>query len=77
MCPDWEPNRRPIGSQAGTPSTEPHQPGLINSFLRHANMTAVTIQSNKIVQNEVKDNQALLERSYSNSVVDFLATLIL
>ena len=40
-------------------------------------MTAVTIQSNKIVQNEVKDNQALLERSYSNSVVDFLATLIL
>ena len=28
MCPDWESNPRPFGSQAGTPSTEPHQPGL-------------------------------------------------
>ena len=27
MCPDWESNRRPFGSQAGTQSTEPHQPG--------------------------------------------------
>ena len=27
-------------------------------------MTAVTIQSNKIVSNEVKDNWALLEPSY-------------
>ena len=27
-------------------------------------MTAVTIQSNKIVSNEVKDNQTLLEPSY-------------
>ena len=26
MCPDWESNRRPFGSQAGTQSTEPHQP---------------------------------------------------
>ena len=25
---DWESNRRPSGSQAGTQSTEPHQPGL-------------------------------------------------
>ena len=26
MCPDWESNRRPFGSQAGTQSTDPHQP---------------------------------------------------
>ena len=30
----------------------------------HADMTTVTIQSNKIVSNEVKDNQLLLEQSY-------------
>ena len=29
MCPDWEFNQRPFGSQAGTQSTEPHQPGEI------------------------------------------------
>ena len=33
-------------------------------FKLHVNMTAVTIQSNKIVLNQVKDNQALLESSY-------------
>ena len=27
LCPDWESNQRPFGSQAGTPSTEPHHPG--------------------------------------------------
>ena len=27
MCPDWGSNWRPFGSQAGTQSTEPHQPG--------------------------------------------------
>ena len=26
VCPDWESNRLPFGSQAGTRSTEPHQP---------------------------------------------------
>ena len=30
MCPDWESNRQPFGSQAGAQSTEPHQPGLNN-----------------------------------------------
>ena len=33
-------------------------------FLMHADMTAVTLQSNKIVLNEVKDSQALLEPLY-------------
>ena len=28
LCPDWELNWQPFGSQAGTQSTEPHQPGL-------------------------------------------------
>ena len=27
MCPDWESNQWPFGSQTGTQSTEPHQPG--------------------------------------------------
>ena len=27
MCPDWESNQRPLGSQASTQSTQPHQPG--------------------------------------------------
>ena len=29
MCPDWESNQQPFGLQAGTQSTELHQPGLI------------------------------------------------
>ena len=28
MCPYWELNQQPSSSQAGTQSTEPHQPGL-------------------------------------------------
>ena len=30
MCPDWELNQKPFGSQAGTQFTEPHQPGKNN-----------------------------------------------
>ena len=29
VCPDWESNQRPFGSQASTQFTEPHQPGHI------------------------------------------------
>ena len=33
MCPGWESNLQPFGSQAGTQSTEPHQPGpIIQNF---------------------------------------------
>ena len=32
MCPDRESNWRPFGSQAGTQSTEPHQPGQVQDF---------------------------------------------
>ena len=33
MCPDQESNQPPFGLQAGTQSTEPHQPGLNVRFL--------------------------------------------
>ena len=33
VCPDWELNQRPFGSQAGTQSTESHQPGQKMHFL--------------------------------------------
>ena len=33
MCPDWKSNQRPFGLQAGTQSTELHQPGLIPRYL--------------------------------------------
>ena len=32
MCPDWELNLPPFGSQAGAQSTEPHQPGPMTLF---------------------------------------------
>ena len=32
-CCDWESNQRPLGLQAGTQSTEPHQPGHVFLFL--------------------------------------------
>ena len=40
-------------------------------------MTAVTTQSNKIVSNEVKDNQVSLEPSYKKNQMNFLANLII
>ena len=27
ICPNWESNQRPFGSQAGAQCTKPHQPG--------------------------------------------------
>ena len=32
---DWELNRQPFGLQAGTQSTEPHQPGLLLLITTH------------------------------------------
>ena len=34
MCPDWESNWWPLGSQASAQSTEPHQPGLCGRILK-------------------------------------------
>ena len=33
MCPDWELNQRPFGSQAGAHFIEPHQPGHLPPIL--------------------------------------------
>ena len=32
LCPDWELNQPPPGSQSGNQPTEPHQPGLNADF---------------------------------------------
>ena len=32
LCPGWDSNPRPFGSQAGVPSTEPHQSGPAHLF---------------------------------------------
>ena len=34
LCPDWESNQRPFSSQVSTQSTEPHQPGRKNTYLK-------------------------------------------
>ena len=34
MYPDWESNQSPLGSQAGTQSTDPHQPGMKEDLLK-------------------------------------------
>ena len=34
MSPNWDSNQQPFGSQAGTQSTEPHQPGLEKGIFR-------------------------------------------
>ena len=43
MCPDWESNCRPFGSQASTQSTEPHQPGLVPRSMIASNAKIVFI----------------------------------
>ena len=42
MCPDWESNQWPFGSQVGAQSTEPHQPGP-STFLKDAWVLTLTI----------------------------------
>ena len=45
ICPDWELNQRPFGSQASTQSTEPHQPELFVFLIYFLNFSvAVYIQ---------------------------------
>ena len=39
MCPDWELNQQPFGSQASAQSTEPHQPGQNLCVLMLINVT--------------------------------------
>ena len=39
MCPDWESNQQPSGSQSSAQSTEPHQPGLFFFFFKRVTYT--------------------------------------
>ena len=43
MCPDWETDQQPLGSQAGTQYTEPHHPG------QDANLLGFSPKSSKSV----------------------------
>ena len=42
MCPDWESNQQPFGSQASPQSTEPHQPGHILGFNNNFNKSFIS-----------------------------------
>ena len=42
MCPDWELNQRPFGTQANAQSTEPHQPGPLYLFLKSDVLTGTS-----------------------------------
>ena len=46
-------------------------------FKMPADVTAVTIQSNKIVSNEIKDSQVLLEPSYGKNQTKVLVSPVL
>ena len=39
LCPGWELSRQPFGWQAGTQSTDPHQPGPVASFSHELTQT--------------------------------------
>ena len=41
MCPNWELNWQPFGSQASTQSTEPQQPKLIFCFFKKIKILSV------------------------------------
>ena len=45
ICLDWESNLPPFGSQAGTQSTEPHQPGHESIFLKEGIKVEMTRES--------------------------------
>ena len=43
VCTDWELNQQPFGSQAGTQSTEPHQPGHESIYILIFGLRFVTL----------------------------------
>ena len=47
MCPDWESNQRPFGSQAGTQSIKPHQPGSNTFFKKVMTLSSLGRQNAK------------------------------
>ena len=42
MCADWESNQPPFGLQTSIQSTEPHQPGVVQTFLVKHQIMQVT-----------------------------------
>ena len=48
MCPDWESNWRLFGLQAGTQSTELHQPGHLSAFFPSAAQSPSWVLGNLI-----------------------------
>ena len=40
ICPDWNSNQQPLGSQAGAHSTKPHQPGPYPNILITFNLSS-------------------------------------
>ena len=51
MCPEWELNQQPLGSQVGTQSTEPHQPGLI--CVSKVYLPNGSLESKETIQTEI------------------------
>ena len=51
MCPDWESNQVPFGSQAGAQSTEPHQPGA-HVLFKHRVTTLCIVHTGTVFRDE-------------------------
>ena len=47
MCPDWELNLWPSGSQASAQSTEPHQPGHSHLLIMHFHFSIPQLNNEK------------------------------
>ena len=61
MCPDWELNQQPFGSQVSTQSTESHQPGPNEHFLKREfcnNFYANQLENSDAKGNFLKKNKA-------------------
>ena len=58
MCPNWESNQGPFGSQAGTQSTEPHLPRLEFFIYVHERYGSVGVFSPLLL---VSGNAVLVE----------------
>ena len=73
MRPDWEANWQPLGSQAGAQSTEPHQPGPIESF----KPVSVSGVKEKGVAEEMEKSHKIQERFIIVTLVLGSLTLVL
>ena len=80
MCPDWEPNQQPFGSQAGTQSTEPHQPGPGVTVLKrrqleqgrgrlcHATLAGPQMVKHRVIKWEWKKNTIKMKKKEEETV---------